>query len=384
MINEKICLINESKYSLYHNPGNTASKILIKNLDNVTIIEKIPENLGLYLNNNNFKTVIFLNVPTIRPTIYEISKIQKKIKVGIFFDDSAQYFNNWFRYLTQVIDFALCWEPVDVSLFETYGVPATHLPGLFVTYLDQILDHNNVNWSDRKIGCLHIGRMDRPGRKSLESIVENKFDNCEFWGEGTKNGYIQKDSYVQKLFASKIALNNSGCAKYNFVKKSDPIEWSRRQYKGKIFHYFLAKCVVLTQDSPQLEKYFKDGEDLLIYKDEKDLISKINLLLNNSDLSKNISNSGYNKALSYVNEELNIKKFKEVLERADIKKINRPVLKLYIDKYYSRSIAAFDGDEIISSFRNIKIFIKTIKFLILDIVILKILLRKILKKIIRG
>ena len=96
MINEKICLINESKYSLYHNPGNTASKILIKNLDNVTIIEKIPENLGLYLNNNNFKTVIFLNVPTIRPTIYEISKIQKKIKVGIFFDDSAQYFNNWF------------------------------------------------------------------------------------------------------------------------------------------------------------------------------------------------------------------------------------------------------------------------------------------------
>ena len=97
-----------------------------------------------------------------------------------------------------------------------------------------------------------------------------------------------------------------------------------------------------------------------------------------------IVGSGYNKALSYVNEELNIKKFKEVLERADIKKINRPVLKLYIDKYYSRSIAAFDGDEIISSLRNIKFFIKTIKFLIIDFVILKILLRKILKKIIRG
>ena len=124
--------------------------------------------------------------------------------------------------------------------------------------------------------------------------------------------------------------------------------------------------------------------DLWTLWNEKDLISKINLLLKNSDLSKSLSNSGYNKALSYINVESNIKKFKEVLERADIKKINRPVLKLYIDKYYSRSIAAFDGDEIISSFRNIKIFIKTIKFLILDIVILKILLRKILKKIIRG
>ena len=85
MINEKICLINESKYSLYHNPGNTASKILTKNLDNITIIEKIPENLGLYLNNNNFKTVIFLNVPTIRPTIYEISKIQTRNLLPKFF-----------------------------------------------------------------------------------------------------------------------------------------------------------------------------------------------------------------------------------------------------------------------------------------------------------
>ena len=220
----------------------------------------------------------------------------------MFFDDSAQYFNNWFRYLTQVIDFALCWEPVDVSLFETYGVPATLLPGLFNTYQEELINFKDVNWNDRNLDCIHIGRMDRPGRTPLQKLIQGRFKNTEFWGEGTENGYISNEKYVQKLFNSKIALNNTGCAKYNFVRKSDPIEWERKQFKGKLFHYFLSKCVVLTQDSPLLEKFFINEQDLLIYKDDNDLISKINLILENHEFSKKIANSGYQKVLSYIDE----------------------------------------------------------------------------------
>jgi len=383
MKNSKICLIHESKYSSYNNPGDTLVKIFVKNYKDIVVLNNIPENLEEYLKFGSFDTVIFTNVPTIRPTIYEISKIRKTINVGMYFDDSAQYFNNWFRYLTQVIDFALCWEPVDVSLFETYGVPAEHFPGLFNTYLEEILNHENVDWNNREIDCLHIGRMDRPGRDSLQSVIEKEFKNTEFWGEGTVNGYIPSDKYIQRLFNSKIALNNSGCAKYNFVKKSDPIEWRRRQFKGKLFHYFLSKCLVLTEDSPFLDKYFKDKEDLLIYKNEKELISNINFAMNNKVEAIKIANSGYRKALEYINTTDNTNKLLELIKRSQIKKKYRVYWPLYIDKYFARSIAAFDGDEIVKKKSNFFKFVKTFNFLLIDLVLIKILFRKLVKKFIK-
>lgn len=384
MKGEKICLINESKYSTYHNPGNTASKVLLKNLKNVTIIDDISHNFVDFIKKEDFTIVIFLNVPTLKPNIFEISKIQKFTNVGMFFDDSAQYFNNWFRYLTQVIDFALCWEPVDVSLFETYGVPAALLPGLFNTYQEELMNFKDINWNERNLDCIHIGRMDRPGRTSLQQLIQGRFKNTEFWGEGTDNGYISNDKYVQKLFNSKIALNNTGCAKYNFVRKSDPIEWERKQFKGKLFHYFLSKCVVLTQDSPLLEKFFINEQDLLIYKDDDDLISKINLILENHDFSKKIANSGYQKVISYIDKKKNITNLYDLVERSKSKKINKNFIRIYTDKYYTRSISAFAGDEIISSVSNLSIFIKTFKFSIFDFRVLKILVRKIIKKLIYG
>jgi hypothetical protein len=383
MKNNKICLIHETKYSSYHNPGDTLIKIFLKNYKDIVVLNKIPENLEEYLKVGSFDTVIFTNVPTIRPTIYEISKIKKTINVGMYFDDSAQYFNNWFRYLTQVIDFALCWEPVDVSLFETYEVPAEHLPGLFTTHLEEILNHENVDWNNRGIDCLHIGRMDRPGRESLQTVIEKEFKNTEFWGEGTVNGYIPSDQYIQKLFNSKIALNNSGCAKYNFVKKSDPIEWGRRQFKGKLFHYFLSKCVVLTQDAPLLQDYYRDGKDLLIYKNDEDLVSHINFVINNSKKAIGIANSGYHKTLKYVNEQLNINKFNNLLEKSKLKKNKKNNDKeLYIDKYFIRSIVAYDGDSVLKNRKSFVKFIQTFKFLLLDMTIIKIFIRKFMKKII--
>lgn len=383
MKNNKICLIHENKYSSYHNPGDTFVKIFVKNYKDIVVLNNIPENLEEYLKVGSFDIVIFTNVPTIRPTIYEISKIRKTINVGMYFDDSAQYFNNWFRYLTQVIDFALCWEPVDVSLFETYGVPAEHLPGLFTTYLEEILNHENVDWNNREIDCLHIGRMDRPGRDSLQNVIEKKFKKTEFWGEGTVNGYISNDQYVHKLFNSKIALNNSGCAKYNFVKKSDPIEWARRQFKGKLFHYFLSKCVVLTQDSPLLQDYYRDGEDLLIYKNDEDLVSHINFVINNSKKALDIANAGHHKTLKYVNEQLNINKFNNLLEKSKLKKNKKNDYNmLYIDKYFIRSIAAYDGDSVLKNSKNFVKFIQTFKLLLLDMIVIKIFIRKFMKKII--
>jgi hypothetical protein len=383
MKNNKICLIHESKYSSYHNPGDVAVKIFTKNYKDTVVLNNIPDNLEEYLKFSSFDTVIFINAPTIRPTIYEISKIRKTINVGMYFDDTAQYFNNWFRYLTQVIDFALCWEPADVSLFETYGVPAEHFPGLFNTYLEEILNHKNVDWNNREIDCLHIGRMDRPGRDSLQIVIEKKFKKTEFWGEGTVNGYISAEQYIEKLFNSKIALNNSGCAKYNFVKKTDPIEWGRRQFKGKLFHYFLSKCLVLTEDSPFLDKYFKDKEDLLIYKNEKELISNINFAMNNEVEAIKISNSGYRKALEYINTKDNMNKLLELIKRSQIKKKYRIYSPLYIDKYFSRSIAAFNGDEIVKKKSNFLKFIKTFNFLLIDPVLIKILFRKLVKKFIK-
>ena len=74
MKDEKICLINESKYSKYHNPGNTASKVLLKNFNKTTKVEHTSDNFVEFVKKQGFTNVIFLNVPTLKPSILRFQK----------------------------------------------------------------------------------------------------------------------------------------------------------------------------------------------------------------------------------------------------------------------------------------------------------------------
>jgi hypothetical protein len=139
---------------------------------------------------------------------------------------------------------------------------------------------------------------------------------------------------------------------------------------------------VLTQDSPLLENYYRDGEDLLIYKNDKDLVSHINFVINNSKKALDIANAGHQKTLKYVNEQLNINKFNNLLQRSKLKKYNKSYDNtLYVDKYFIRSIAAYDGDSVLKNRKNFLKFIQSFKLLLLDMIIIKIFIRKFIKSL---
>jgi len=105
--------------------------------------------------------------------------------------------------------------------------------------------------------------------------------------------------------------------------------------------------------------------------------------MNNKVEAIKIANSGYRKALEYINTTDNTNKLLELIKRSQIKKKYRVYWPLYIDKYFARSIAAFDGDEIVKKKSNFFKFVKTFNFLLIDLVLIKILFRKLVKKIIK-
>ena len=379
MSSRKICFIADSRFS-YHNPGLDSFYYLKKYYKNGIFLEYIPNNINDFLMHNKVDIVIFFIVPTISPTIYELKLISKKYLVGIYFDDTAQYFSNWFKYLTQVIDFAICWEPSDVSLFESYGVSAGIIHLLAVTYVNEFELLKIKPFNDREINFLHIGRMDRPGRNSVMDLIQKEVDKSEFWGDGTQNGYISRQDYVLKINNAKISFNNSACAQYEFIRKSDSIELSRRQLKGKIFHYLLGGSLLITEDSPMLNDYFSHAKDLIIIDKNDNLMSLVKHYLTPNSQAANIAFEGRSRAMNYLKFDENIEKLNNLIATSELNKLrNNKSDVIYLDKYYVRSIVAFDGFLLLENFTLLLKFMFIYRHFIHDLKIHYFLFRKFFK-----
>lgn len=65
----------------------------------------------------------------------------------------------------------------------------------------------------------------------------------------------------------------------------------------RVFETLACKATLLTNYTENIDKLFTDMHDVVIYHNMQDLIYKIKLLLNNTELAKNIAEAGYSKVI---------------------------------------------------------------------------------------
>jgi len=172
-----------------------------------------------------------------------------------------------------------------VELYRNVGVLAYQLP--FATN-DQFF-HPVTPKPDYKCDVLHLGSAQVTRIEPIKLLI--KYFDSHIHGENWENygvenrGVIIGNELLSALSSTKIVV----------VLSREPS--GRHAIKPQIFDYLSAGCLVVTDDFPELHKYFDAGKELIIFEDSEDMIEKIRYYLDHPDEAHKIREAGREKVI---------------------------------------------------------------------------------------
>ena len=301
----KICIIttNNSKYEFNTNTKDISNYLKFNyknffefNLSNSLISKNIEETfveLQNFLQIKDIKICLFLESPPLGYISFDnLKKLHNDYFLVYFFGDVFAYFHQIYKSYIPFSDLIFVDEVSEISRFKLYGVEAFFTPYAYDENKIKlsIKEHNNFNSE-----VSFVGRQDRFGRKEYLDKVSEKF-NLSLYGNGTNLGPIKQTEMYQLFNKTKVNLNFTGVEKYQHYKYSNQVDQLIKSVKGRCQEIMMCKGFCLTEDAPYIDSIFRDGEELIIFNNEKDLIDKINYYLINEDERVRITNNGFNKA----------------------------------------------------------------------------------------
>jgi spore maturation protein CgeB len=191
-------------------------------------------------------------------------------------------------------------------------------------------------------GVTFIGQS-HGDRMRIYNNVKNAGINLECWGRGWPNGKVSQEGMMDVFTRSKINLNltkGSGFLSLKavgriFLSKDEngkirinPISklpenirtfWGhqREQIKGRTFEIPGCGGFLLTSDADNLTDYYKDGEDIVIFKDTEDMISKIKYYMSHDHEREKIALKGYQRTIREHTYEV---RFNEIFQKMGLVK----------------------------------------------------------------
>ena len=182
--------------------------------------------------------------------------------------------------------------------------------------------YKSTNGGDFKHDVSFVGQP-HSNRKQMAAKLSKNGINVECWGKGWPNGRISQDKMVEIFSTSRINLNLPKASNYLNIKSVGKIFLSRRsngeftinnpklwkdnfkfllgnqreQIKGRNFEIPGCGGFLLTGDADNLSDYYKDGEEIVIFKNDQDMIEKIKYYLAHEDKRKKIANAGHKRTL---------------------------------------------------------------------------------------
>ena len=158
--------------------------------------------------------------------------------------------------------------------------------------------HSEI-WENKKddVVCIMSTCEKRPHRFGIMETLEVNYKNNDrvFVGEYREGDTLDTvdtgerhfSGYFQKLLNAKISVDAYGCG-------------NARQ-TGRFWESLANGCLLFYQP---IEPYvwsnpYIDGEDFVVYKDNRELIEKVNYYLSHEDEAQRIASNGYNKLLQY-------------------------------------------------------------------------------------
>ncbi len=283
------------------------SENMVKKLLSIVKIKK-PDYFLFLLESNN------INMKTLE----NINKLSPNTKTIVHFGDDDIHFIDRSRYYALFIDHCLIAQTDYVKEYEKDGIKNT-MP---IEALVDIEEFKPLGVK-RIYDLSFIGQPYPPRVEILRFLIKNGI-KVNLWGRGWHDyeefkeiykGPVELDEYVRIINQSKINLS-----------------FSKNQYgvphlKGRVFEIAACKSFQLIDYYPEYLKFFRENKEIVMYKDQKDLLNKINYYLKNEKEMEEISERSYK---NYVGnggiENILRKVFNKILEDKEVRRKSLPII----------------------------------------------------------
>ena len=200
---------------------------------------------------NNLNIIIFVDMPDL--SLSELLEIKSMVKLFQVFGDIPEHYNSFYKYTQFIYDGLIIEEPEYKSFFDIFGSP-TFDGSIFNNETAKILGKKETYKSfiplDQRIyDFSFIGRLDRPGRKTILNSLKKYFNNIYIYD--SSKGIISDQKLEEVVRNSKYLFNSTSIqplSPYGFNNFPERLQLQR---KSRILEYARYGCIIFSEILPQ-------------------------------------------------------------------------------------------------------------------------------------
>lgn len=217
-----------------------------------------------------------------------INKISPHTKVIIFSSDDNACFYEIFRYISFFADCVLVGQPDYLSAYKKEGF--TNALPFFITDTETFRPLS----VSKKYDLSFVGHPNPPRVELLNFLIQNGI-KVNIWGKGWDDydefrnfykGPLKTEDFVKCINETKINLG--------FTKSS----YGPPHFKGRILEVGACKSFQLVDYFGGYLKYFKEGEEIIMFKNKEELLKNIKYYLSNEEEREKIADKMYKKIVA--------------------------------------------------------------------------------------
>ena len=225
----------------------------------------------------------------------EIKERFPELQMISFNSDDSWRFGDYYQYYSLFFDYILTPSHYTLSSYKKNGIK-----GVSVSYGVNLDYYRPLNL-EKKYDVVFIGR---PGKERVDYLkfLINEGIKVNIWGDGW-GAYPEFKSFYHGILSSEdwLRVVNQSKINLNFSMGGD----GKPQFKGRTMEVFACKSFCLVGYCKDYLNIFNNNE-IVMFKDKKDLLKKINYYLIKDDKREKIANSAYKKIIKKYNLELEL------------------------------------------------------------------------------
>lgn len=221
-----------------------------------------------------------------RELVRWVSESTPTVTVGWFADDHWR-FDGYSRFWAQALNWVLTTDVSAVDKYRAIGQPNVLLSQWAANEVDYHPTGTGLRYDVTFVGQPH-GR-----RRELVEYLRRKGIDIQTWGPGWPNGRVTQGQMVEIFSSSRINLNMAASsAGFSSLRGR-----GASQIKGRVLEVPACGGLLLTDSAPDLDRYFRIGEEIAVYRSRRDLLRWVRYLLQHENERAAIAHAGYERAI---------------------------------------------------------------------------------------
>ncbi len=252
-------------------------------------------------------------------TLMKINEISPKTKTVVILGDDTIQFEDLSRYYALLFNYAFTTLKSYQKRYKQEGIK-----DVYFTCLTDAKNFHPIE-TEKKYDVTFVGsqKLDKAGRYEMIKYLKDNGISVRVFGFGWENYPEIKDIYGGPLGSDEI-VNVTNQSKINLCFSKDNL--GRPQMKAKIFELGACRSFALCEHAPDYDSYFKEGKDIVFFRNKEELLSKVKYYLKNSKEREKVAQAAYNTVINNYVLHTELKNFiKETKNK--VKNIKLPELK---------------------------------------------------------